>query len=97
MDLQTTKADGNSRRNQRADAAKSRHTTAVERTTLWRYYRPSHRAVEHDARWHIHTRASGWLEQLFVRSEGQRVAKGDPLLAFTVKSSWLRSRTFCKR
>lgn len=70
-------------------------TTAVERTTLWRYL-PTLATVQwnDDARWHIHTRASGWLEQLFVRSEGQRVAKGDPLYSIYSKELVVAQQDF---
>lgn len=55
-------------------------TTTAEVTTLWRYY-PTIASVQwnDNARHHLHTRASGWIERLHVRSEGQQVEQGDPV------------------
>ncbi|MGQ4276603.1 efflux RND transporter periplasmic adaptor subunit [Pseudidiomarina sp. E22-M8] len=55
-------------------------TATVAPTTLWRYL-PTLATVQwnDNARWHLHSRASGWLEELFVRSEGTQVQVGDPL------------------
>lgn len=35
---------------------------------------------DEDAQEHVHPRASGWVEKLYVRSEGERVKKGQRLL-----------------
>ncbi|WP_258239887.1 efflux RND transporter periplasmic adaptor subunit [Pseudidiomarina homiensis] len=70
-------------------------TAAVERTTLWRYL-PTLATVQwnDNARWHIHPRASGWLEELFVRSEGQQVAKGDALYSIYSKELVVAQQDF---
>lgn len=60
-------------------------TTAAYRTTLWRYFATIGTVEWNDnARVHIHPRADGWLEELAIRSEGQRVEKGD--LLYTIYS-----------
>ncbi len=55
-------------------------TSSAEQRTFWRYY-PTLASVQwnDNARHHIHPRASGWLERLAVRSEGQVVQQGDLL------------------
>ncbi|WP_127347661.1 efflux RND transporter periplasmic adaptor subunit [Pseudidiomarina mangrovi] len=55
-------------------------TDSVERRTFWRYY-PTLATVQwnDNARYHIHPRASGWLERLAIRSEGQAVKQGELL------------------
>lgn len=70
-------------------------TAEVARTTLWRYL-PTLATVEwnDNARWHIHTRASGWLEELFVRSDGQFVAKGEPLYSLYSKELVVAQQDF---
>lgn len=60
-------------------------TTAAYRTTLWRYFATLGTVEWNDnARVHIHPRADGWLEELAIRSEGQRVEVGD--LLYTIYS-----------
>lgn len=52
----------------------------VTTETLWRYLPTQGRVTWNEqALNHIHPRASGWVELLAVRSEGERVAKGDKL------------------
>lgn len=55
-------------------------TSVAERRTFWRYY-PTLATVQwnDNARYHVHPRASGWLERLAIRSEGQAVTQGDLL------------------
>lgn len=55
-------------------------TDRVERGTLWRYIRTVGR-VDYDEtrRAHVHPRADGWIERLYLRAEGDPVAKGDKL------------------
>jgi Cu(I)/Ag(I) efflux system membrane fusion protein len=56
-------------------------TALVERSRLWRGidtvgyvdFDESHLS-------HIHLRTKGWIEKLYVESEGERVKRGDPLL-----------------
>ncbi|RUO62508.1 efflux RND transporter periplasmic adaptor subunit [Pseudidiomarina insulisalsae] len=70
-------------------------TTMAERTTLWRYL-PTLATVQwnDNARWHVHPRASGWLEELQVRSEGQTVAVGDPLYSIYSKELVVAQQDF---
>lgn len=70
-------------------------TATVAHTTLWRYL-PTLATVQwnDNARWHIHPRASGWLEELFVRSEGQQVAKGDRLYSIYSKELVVAQQDF---
>ncbi|MDN7126363.1 efflux RND transporter periplasmic adaptor subunit [Pseudidiomarina sp. 1APR75-33.1] len=70
-------------------------TATVAETTLWRYL-PTLATVEwnDNARWHSHTRASGWLEELFVRSEGTQVQVGDPLYSIYSKELVIAQQDF---
>lgn len=55
-------------------------TTTVHYDTLWRYYPTIAQVAWNDnARHHVHARASGWVEKLYVRSEGTHVQQGDRL------------------
>lgn len=70
-------------------------TAVVEPTTLWRYY-PTLATVQwnDNARWHIHPRAAGWLEELHVRSEGQQVNVGDKLYSIYSKELVVAQQDF---
>jgi Cu(I)/Ag(I) efflux system membrane fusion protein len=58
-------------------------TTAVERSTLWKYIRTQGTVAYDDERiLHIHPRTSGWIENLYVWSEGERVERKDDLADF---------------
>ncbi len=58
-------------------------TTTVSRETLWRYIKTVGRVeYNEDDLLHLHPRSSGWVEKLFVRSLGERVTKGQKLLAY---------------
>ena len=58
-------------------------TAAVERGTLWKYIRTQGTvAYDEDRILQIHTRAEGWIENLYVESEGERVERGDDLADF---------------
>ncbi|MFC0445821.1 efflux RND transporter periplasmic adaptor subunit [Pseudidiomarina halophila] len=70
-------------------------TATVAETTLWRYL-PTLATVQwnDNARWHVHPRASGWLEELFVRSEGAQVQVGDPLYSIYSKELVVAQQDF---
>jgi Cu(I)/Ag(I) efflux system membrane fusion protein len=52
----------------------------VERGTLWKYIRTVGRVEFDETRLaHIHPRAEGWIEDLKLRAEGERVTKGQDL------------------
>ncbi|RUO49203.1 efflux RND transporter periplasmic adaptor subunit [Pseudidiomarina donghaiensis] len=55
-------------------------TTAVTYDTLWRYY-PTIGTVQWNTneQHHLHSRAAGWVEKLYVRSEGESVQQGDKI------------------
>jgi Cu(I)/Ag(I) efflux system membrane fusion protein len=58
-------------------------TAAVERGTLWKYIRTQGTvAYDEDRILQIHTRAEGWIENLYVESEGERVERGEDLADF---------------
>lgn len=55
-------------------------TAVASHTTLWRYLVTQGQVQWNDnARHHVHARASGWIERLHVRSEGQTVSQGQLL------------------
>ena len=55
----------------------------VERGTLWKYIRTQGTVAYDDERiLHIHPRTSGWIENLYVWSEGERVERKDDLADF---------------
>ncbi|SEH84783.1 membrane fusion protein, Cu(I)/Ag(I) efflux system [Rheinheimera pacifica] len=58
-------------------------TEAVAPRTLWRFIE-SFAQVQYpeDAIHHSHIRAEGWIEQLYVRSLGQRVKAGEKLFSY---------------
>ncbi|MBU1311895.1 MAG: efflux RND transporter periplasmic adaptor subunit [Gammaproteobacteria bacterium] len=59
-----------------------RTETAAKRT-LWRFIQTFAQVTyAEDAIHHSHIRAEGWIEQLFVRSLGQRVKAGDKLFSY---------------
>ena len=56
-------------------------TARVERGTLWRRIETvGYVAFDERKLSHLHLRTSGWIETLYVKSDGERVSKGDPLL-----------------
>jgi Cu(I)/Ag(I) efflux system membrane fusion protein len=56
-------------------------TAVVERGPLWRRIRAvGYVAFDERHISHIHLRTDGWIEKLHVKSNGERVRKGDPLL-----------------
>ena len=58
-------------------------TAAVERGTLWKYIRTQGTVAYDEERiLQIHTRAEGWIENLYVESEGERVERGEDLADF---------------
>jgi len=58
-------------------------TSTVERSTLWKYIRTQGTVAYDDERiLHIHPRTSGWIENLYVWSEGERVERKDDLADF---------------
>jgi len=58
-------------------------TAPVERSTLWKYIRTQGTVAYDDERIrHIHARTSGWIENLYVWSEGERVERKDDLADF---------------
>ncbi len=55
-------------------------TAPAERRTLWRYLETVGTiGYNEDQLSHIHPRVSGWIEKLYVASEGQRVTQGQKL------------------
>jgi Cu(I)/Ag(I) efflux system membrane fusion protein len=58
-------------------------TEPVQRGTLWKYIRTVGRVAYDETRLaHLHPRASGWVEQLQVRAEGDAVQRGQVLGRF---------------
>ena len=58
-------------------------TTKVGRDSLWKYIRTQGTVAYDDERIrHIHPRTSGWIENLYVWSEGEHVERKDDLLDF---------------
>ncbi|HSG53324.1 MAG TPA: efflux RND transporter periplasmic adaptor subunit [Rheinheimera sp.] len=58
-------------------------TAAAERKTLWRFIETFGQVqYPEDAIHHSHIRAEGWVEQLYVRSLGQRVKAGEKLFSY---------------
>ncbi len=56
-------------------------TDRVVRDTLWKYIETvGYVGYDEDAVEHIHPRASGWVEKIYVRAEGDRVRRGQKLL-----------------
>ncbi len=56
-------------------------TAKAQRTRLWRMIDTVGYVDFDESRLaHIHLRATGWIEKLYVKSEGERVRKGDRLL-----------------
>jgi Cu(I)/Ag(I) efflux system membrane fusion protein len=56
-------------------------TAVVERTGLWRRIDTvGYVAFDESKLSHIHLRTKGWVEKLYVESEGDRVRQGDPIL-----------------
>jgi Cu(I)/Ag(I) efflux system membrane fusion protein len=55
-------------------------TAAVERGPLWRRIDTvGYVAFDERRIGHIHLRTDGWIEKLYVKSNGERVKRGDPL------------------
>ncbi|MDP5144268.1 efflux RND transporter periplasmic adaptor subunit [Rheinheimera baltica] len=58
-------------------------TAPAEKRTLWRFIETFAQVrYPEDAIHHSHIRAEGWIEQLYVRTLGQRVKAGDKLFSF---------------
>ena len=58
-------------------------TATAEPKTLWRFIETFAQVqYPEDAIHHSHIRAEGWIEQLYVRSLGQRVSAGEKLFSF---------------
>ena len=58
-------------------------TTKASRGTLWKYIRTQGTVTYDDERIrHIHPRTSGWIENLYVWSEGEHVERKDDLADF---------------
>jgi Cu(I)/Ag(I) efflux system membrane fusion protein len=58
-------------------------TAVVRKDTLWRFIRTVGRIDYDETKLiHLHPRAEGWMESLVIRSEGERVRKGDKLGTF---------------
>jgi Cu(I)/Ag(I) efflux system membrane fusion protein len=57
-------------------------TGVVERDTLWKYIETvGYVGYDEERLAHVHPRASGWIEKVHVRAEGERVRRGEPLFA----------------
>lgn len=55
-------------------------TAEVERGTLWRFIRTVGRIAYDETRLaHVHPRADGWMERLYLRAEGDPIDQGDKL------------------
>jgi len=55
-------------------------TARVQRTTLWKYIPTFGRVVADQSKMvHVHPRSSGWIKDLAVRSNGERVKQGQLL------------------
>jgi len=55
-------------------------TASVKRGKLWKYIRTQGTVAYDDDRiLHVHPRAPGWIENLYVETEGERVKRGDDL------------------
>jgi Cu(I)/Ag(I) efflux system membrane fusion protein len=58
-------------------------TEAVRKDTLWRFIKTVGRVDYDETKLiHLHPRAPGWMESLMIRSEGERISKGDKLGTF---------------
>jgi Cu(I)/Ag(I) efflux system membrane fusion protein len=58
-------------------------TTQVQKTTLWKYIPTFGRVTLDESKVsHIHPRASGWIRDLSVRTNGEQVKKGQLLYRF---------------
>ena len=56
-------------------------TATVERGVIWRYIETvGYVSYDEEQVAHVHPRTEGWVETLMIRSEGERVDKGKPLL-----------------
>ena len=55
-------------------------TTSVQRETLWKYIRTQGTvSYDEDRILHVHPRTDGWIENLYVRTDGVRVKRKDDL------------------
>lgn len=55
-------------------------TATVQKATLWKYIPTYGRVTADDSKVvHVHPRASGWISHLSVRSNGERIKKGQQL------------------
>ncbi len=58
-------------------------TTQVQKTTLWKYIPTFGKVVVDESKMaHIHPRASGWIKDLQVKSDGEQVESGQLLFKF---------------
>ncbi|MGI5308397.1 efflux RND transporter periplasmic adaptor subunit [Rheinheimera sp. WS51] len=58
-------------------------TEPAQKRTLWRFIETFGQVqYDEDAIHHSHIRAEGWIEDLYVRSPGQRVKAGDKLFSY---------------
>lgn len=58
-------------------------TTSVERLTLWKFIDTvGYVAYDEDSLLHVHPRANGWVEKIYVRAEGDTVKQGQTLLEY---------------
>lgn len=66
---------------QHAAQALGVRTARVVRDTLWKYIETvGYVSYDEDRVVHVHPRTNGWIEKIYVRSEGERVKRGQPLL-----------------
>ena len=49
-------------------------------------------AYDEDRMGHVHTRAAGWVEKLVIRSEGDRVNRGEPLFFYLYSPELLNAQ-----
>ncbi|HEX5056646.1 MAG TPA: efflux RND transporter periplasmic adaptor subunit [Gammaproteobacteria bacterium] len=58
-------------------------TEAVKRETLWKYIKAvGYVGYNEDRLFHVHARATGWVERLYVHAQGERVARDQPLAEY---------------
>ena len=70
-------------------------TAPVERGTLWRYIRTQGKVVYDDDRIiQVHPRTPGWVDQLYVRTDGVRVERKDELVDFLSPDVLLAQRDY---
>lgn len=58
-------------------------TETVRRETLWKYIKAvGYVGYNEDRLFHVHARATGWVERLYVHAQGERVQKDQPLVEY---------------